>query len=175
MSDVETWFSQLQQLIEMPYAERSAEFSGWMQSAQLETHLLATPRRKTILFMDRTGDYEYDEEMNLDVEVEMAVEVDQCYQLLVQRISEVYGPALEIPLDAPSLQARIEPDYDDADDDAETRSYLSGAYYDNSDDGAESLWQVGTDYVCIQKIKDWGDGNFGFYVIATVTPCETVN
>lgn len=144
-----------------------------MHSAELETHLLATPRRKTALIMDRTGDYENDENMTQDSELTIEQEIEQCYSLLGQRMTEVYGAAIDIEVDDSSLQARVEPDDEDDDDDAITESYMSGAWYDNSNDQDASFWRIGSNYVCIQRIKKWGDGNFQFYVIATVTPCES--
>lgn len=169
MSNLENWFTDLQRVIDAPYPEGTDELSGWMHSEELETHLLATPRRKTVLFMDRTGDYEYDEAMTVDVEVGIAVEIDQCYSALCQRMTDVYGTAVDLDLEDPSIQARIEPeDYNDD----ETMSFLTGAYYDGSDDGDATFWELKGNYVCIQKIKNWGDGDFQFYVIATVTPRE---
>ena len=123
-----------------------------MHSAELETHLLATPRRKTALIMDRTGDYENDENMTLDSELTIEQEIEQCYSLLSQRMTEVYGAAIDIEVDDSSLQARVEPD-DEDDDDAITESYLSGAWYDNSNDQDASFWRIGSNYVCIQRIK----------------------
>ena len=172
MAKVDEWVSKLREAIERPYPEKNEELSGWMHSVELETHLLATPRRKTVLFMDRTGDYENDEDLAVDGELEIAGEIDQCYTLLCEQMSALHGAALDEDIDDLPVQTRIEPDDDCDDDDAETKSYLSGAYYDNSDDDEASFWQVGNDYVCIQKLKKWGDGNFQFYVIATVTPRE---
>ena len=143
-----------------------------MHSPELETHLLATPRRKTVLIMDRTGDYENDENMTLDSELTVEQEVEQCYALLSQRMTEVYGATIDLEVDDSSLQSRVEPD-DEDDDDAITESYLWGAWYDNCDDQDASFWRIKSDYVCIQKIRKWGDGSFQFYVIATVTPCES--
>lgn len=173
MSGIVEWFSKLQQIIDSPYPDSCEVPSGWMHSAELETHLLATPQRKTALLMDRTGDYEYDENMTVDVELTIEQEIAQCFTLLCQRMTEVYGDAIDLELDDSSLQVRIEPDDEDDDDDAETRSFLSGAYYDNTDVHEASFWRIGSDYICIQKIKKWGDGNFQFYIIATVTPCES--
>lgn len=31
-----------------------------------------------------------------------------------------------------------------------------------------------TDFVCLQKIRNWGDGSFQYKVIATINPRETV-
>lgn len=173
MTEIQKWFSELQRMIDEPYHASCAEPTASMRSDKLETHLLATPRRKTILFIDRSGDFEYDEEMTVEMEVKFALEIDQCYALLCQRMIEVYGPALNLQIQDLDLQVRTEPE-DDSDDQALTNSYLSGASYDNSDDGDESYWQFGTDFVCIQKIKNWGDGNFQHNVIETVTPRETV-
>ncbi len=123
MSEADKWLSQLKLAIDQPYPETVAEFAGWMHSEELETHLLHTPRRKTVLLMDQTGDYEYDEEMTLDGELELASQVDQFYAQVCQKISELYGAPLDLDLEDPSLQARIEPE--DYDDDAERASYLS--------------------------------------------------
>ena len=164
-------FQHFSRLIDSPYPNECEQFAGWMHSAELETHLLATPRRKTALIMDRTGDYENDENMTQDSELTIEQEIESCFALLCQRMTEVYGAAIDLEVDDSSLQARIEPE-DEDDDDALTESYLSGAHYDNCDDQEASFWRLGSDYVCIQKLKKWGDGDFKYYVIATVTPCE---
>ena len=172
MSEIAKWFSELQHAIESAYPDRCEPLSGWMHSADLETHLLATPRRKTVLIMDRTGDYEYDDNMTQDTELTIDQETKQCYGLLCQRMTDVYGSTIDLDLDDSSLQIRIEPE-DEEDDDAVTESYLSGAYYDNCANQEVSFWRLGPNYVCIQRIQKWGDGNFQYYVVATVTPSET--
>lgn len=170
-AEAEKWFKDLQDMITRPYPKRatSSPLAG-MGRESMDRHLLATPRRKTALFLQQSGDYENDRHMTEDMEFAMEKAIGACYAALCKRMAAKYGPVLSTTGAGLPLQQRIRPDADD--EVLRLKSYETGAYYDNGDSGKASFWKVGADYVCIQEVRIRGDGDFEFYVIATMTPPE---
>jgi hypothetical protein len=133
-----------------------------------------TPVRKVFLINHTDGDYEYDEDMNMDKEIEMEIANDNVFSETLVACEKVFGRSLgEFPGD---IQVS-ETNYDDnskegtvSDGIEWTPEYEGGAVFRNGDSSDTRYWISGKEFIFLQKGKWTGDGNFLLYVLITITP-----
>ncbi|HEX2627369.1 MAG TPA: hypothetical protein VHM26_00100 [Chitinophagaceae bacterium] len=174
-SNLTSILEEIQSALQLPYATEVSAPAEATAFNSFSNFLRTTPTRKIFLINHTGGDYEYDEGMNIDKEIEMEIANDAVFSETLIVCENAFGKSLgEFPED----NRVIESNYDDNSkegnsfDDIEwTPEYEDGAVFRNADSFQTHYWIRQDQFIFLQKGKWTGDGNFIFYVLITITPC----
>jgi hypothetical protein len=168
---------EIQKLIAMPYPSKTESSMGISIFAHCDHFFRNTPVRKIIVFNDATGDYDYDEEMTPDIEIEISIKNEKIYkeiQTLLLDELKMY------PVQENEYPSKLDRSYHYEDETKEgtllkgedfeewTPEYEGGLH--SFDNGYNTIWDLGTDYLYLGCVSDHGDGNFAYYTFACITP-----
>lgn len=131
------------------------------------------PNRKVFVLHEAEGDYEYDEEMSIDVEIKMEGESDTIFKSAETMLMTHLGAPLDVPpysdfaFDASEQElVRDGQRFDNID---WTPEFEGGAIFENADTLDTRCWNLANEYLVLQKGKWTGDGNFALFVVITIT------
>lgn len=140
----------------------------------LSNFLRNTPTRKVFLVNHSGGDYEYDENMSIEQEIDLDIANNALFLALRSEMEMDFGVAGN---DTPAGILLMETNPDDCSkegqifDDIEwTPEYEGGAIFSNTDSFETCYWIIDKEILLLQKGKWTGDGNFIQYVLVTITP-----
>ncbi len=167
----------IQELIAMPYPSKTAPTMGISIFAHCDHFFRNTPFRKIIVFNDAAGDYDYDEEMTPDHEIDISIENEKMYKetqaLLFEELKMYPFQENEYPSDLDRVwnyeDETKEGTIIDGEDFEEWTPEYEGGIHD-FDNQYNTIWDLGADYLYLGCGADKGDGNFAYYTFACITP-----
>ncbi|MCF2495701.1 hypothetical protein [Dyadobacter chenhuakuii] len=172
VKEIEQKVWQVVDLLESRFDQDVSEPIENTGNCNLSNFLRNGPNRKIVIFKYYYGDYEYDELISEDVEISISIANDAIYNTANNLLTKQFGPPQPLPIhDYNQLPfARIAKEKLKENKDYDwTPEYEGGALFENADDFIFSYWIKKNQYIVLQNGKIWGDGDFTFFVLVTIS------
>jgi predicted DNA-binding WGR domain protein len=130
------------------------------------------PFRKSYLVDVESGDYEWDEDLTEDVEMEMSSRIEAVYKNILQEAEKIFGASSRLPEDGTLMSEDNEDESKEGQvfDEIEwSPIFEKGAHINEYLDNIV-CWRINNRYLVLGNAEWQGDGNFEFLVYFSITP-----